>query len=616
MEMARMSTCARVVALLALLLGGLLLSSVGAASASASNGRIGALLNNGELWAKDGDYGAPWTQIATGAKSFSMDGNRIGYLTTAGVAYGKEGNSLTSAWTYIGPPGQKSIAVGAYPPRTMVVNPADDLYVQQGPYATAPGGTYLAGRVGRTAAADGRLAFVNTDSIALRTEEGPLSGANWIFQLYGSTEIALSGHRIVTLLNNGELWAKQGSQDDQWYLLRTGVAHMAASGTRVAAIDTNSKLYVMDKWSISSVTSADWLYEITAATDVALDNDRIGVVLNNGELWIKEGSLSAPWIFEVNGAVKVDLAHRDVTGPTISVSGSLRDATNPLIGGGLNITLDDNAANYTESGAAGYTLSEANGTLLAQQTRAFSGCPFYWCAAVSLQGSATVNPVALNWATGVHHLVLDAWDLVGNHTTTSWDVTYYKTSWIYGGPDHVINTGDEAEHVLTDLPDSNDEYDDIWNTSSLWAGMTTGEQDYVMQVALSYADDSPSGYVPRAGFDLFKLGIVKIRLNQTQANNLRFRVQQVQVGSGACALIGGVVAADAPTVVAKGVALVVTRVCAAVGLTATVIANEISHDLGQSSHPGIVITVGAKVSVSWHNIVPHTRPYFSIDPWN
>ncbi len=196
------------------------------------------------------------------------------------------------------------------------------------------------------------------------------------------------------------------------------------------------------------------------------------------------------------------------------------------------------------------------------------------------------------------------------------DIGNYATSWTYGGPDRVVSTGDEAEHVLSDLPDSTDEYDDTWNTSPLWTGMTTDEQDYVMQVALSYTDNSPSGYVPRAGIDLFKFGLVKVRLNQAQADNLRFRIQQVQAGAGACALIAGIVAADAPTPVAKGVALVVTRVCGSLGLTATVIVNEIAHDLGQSSHPGIVITVGVKMTVSWHNVVPHSAPYFSIDPWN
>ncbi len=484
----------RIVALLALLFGTLLMSSVGATSATASDGRLGALLNNNELWVKDGNYGAQWTQIATGAKSFSMDGNRIGYLTTAGVAYGKEGNSLTSPWINIGPAGQQSLTVGAYPPRTMIVNPAENLYVQEGPYATAPGGVYLAGRVGPTAAADGRLAFINTDSIAMRTLEGPLNSANWNFQLIGSTEIALTGHRIVTLLNNGELWAKSGTQDDQWYLLRTNVAHIAATGTRVAAIDTNGKLYVMDRYSLAGVTSADWLYEVSAASNVALDNDRIGVVLNNGELWLKEGNLSSPWIFELNGAVKVDLAHRDVTGPAISVSGSLRDAPSPVTNGNLNITLDDNTANYSESGAAGYTLSDG-GTVIAQQTRTYSNCAFYWCAAQALQSSITINPVALGWATGVHHLALDAWDLVGNHTTTGWDVTYYKTSWTYGGGDGSVNTDQEARAVSDAQNLAAD------GGAALWAGLSPADQSaygvlnpsYDPAAALGANDDLTGG---------------------------------------------------------------------------------------------------------------------------
>lgn len=442
MVMARKPARLRMLALVAVLLGVLLT----AASALASDGRIGALLNNNELWSKDGNYGAQWTQIATGAKSFSMAGNRIGYLTTAGVAYGKEGDSLTSPWTNIGPAGQKSLVVGAYPPRTMIVNPADDLYVQEGPYATAPGGVYLAGRVGPIAAADGRLAFANTDSTAMRTEEGPLSGANWNFQLFGSTEIALSGHRIVTLLNNGQLWAKQGTQSDQWYLLRTGVAHIAASGTRVAAIDIDGKLYVMDKATISSVTSSDWWYEVTGATDVALDNDRIGVVLNNGELWIKEGGLGDQWIFELNGAVRVRLAHRDVTGPTLSASGSLHDAPNPLTDGSLGINVAD-----VDSGAAGYKLTDSTGAVLAQQTRAFNDCAASWCAGQPLQSSATINPIALGWATGAHHLVLDAWDFAGNHTTQSWDVTYYATSWAYGGGNHAVDNDPEANALIAAL---------------------------------------------------------------------------------------------------------------------------------------------------------------------
>jgi hypothetical protein len=479
----------RALALFAVLAATLLTSSIVTAHASASNGRIGALLTNNELWAKDGDFGAQWTQIATNASSFSMDGSRIGYLTTAGVPYAKDDASLTAPWNVLGPAGQKSLAVGAYPPRAMIVNPADDLYVQEGSPLAAPAGTpggiYVAGRVGPISAADGRLAFANTDSTAMRTEEGPRSGdgAAWTFQLFGSTEIALSGNRIVTLLNNGQLWAKQGPQGATWYPLRDNVVDMAASGNRVAAIDADGKLYVMDKAAISSVTSSDWTLELAGATDVALDNDRIGAVLNNGELWLKEGGLADQWIFELNGAVKVDLSHRDVTGPSISASGPLHDAPNPLTGAALNLTLGD-----ADSGAAGYTLSESNGTVLAQQARAVSDCPAWWCAGTPFQPSASIDPDALGWATGTHHLVLDAWDFAGNHTTQTWDVNYYKTSWDYGtwaGYNHTVDTQTEADRLSAVEDASTPSV-----RASLWAGLSPGEQASLpgLDPATRYAD--------------------------------------------------------------------------------------------------------------------------------
>ena len=42
---------------------------------------------------------AAWSTVATGVKQLAISGNRIGILTTAGVAYIKEG-SLFASWVH------------------------------------------------------------------------------------------------------------------------------------------------------------------------------------------------------------------------------------------------------------------------------------------------------------------------------------------------------------------------------------------------------------------------------------------------------------------------------------------------------------------------------------
>jgi hypothetical protein len=309
----------------------------------------------------------------------------------------------------------------------------------------------------------------------------------------------------------------------------------------------------------------------------------------------------------------------DQVKPTATISGGLYDARNQtaLTDGAISVAANDNYSGVTRISVIG---NKADGTIgqIAGTTR---NCNALICAQPAMSWSGSIDPVALNWSAGSHHLKVEVADSWGNTTTVEWDVQYYPSSWWYGsfaGVNHVVDTVDEVQRFLVDLPDSNNEYTDIWNDSPQWAGLTPAEQDYVIQVTVSYPEEAtPGGYQPRVGIDLLKFGIVHVKLNRTQTDNVRFRVQQVQIGAGVCAAIAAALASELPPPISNGAKIILVSVCAVAGLTANTVANELAHDLGQSTHPGVILTIGVKVTMfGFPNPLPIPKKFFSIDPWN
>jgi hypothetical protein len=181
-----------------------------------------------------------------------------------------------------------------------------------------------------------------------------------------------------------------------------------------------------------------------------------------------------------------DFAHVgvDQTPPTIAASGGLYVARNEasLTSGALNVHADDDY-----SGVDSITLYERNSagvrTRLSGDSR---GCPSKGCETTADDWSYTLNPVALGWQTGVHHLTLEGADRAGSVSQSiNWDVTYYATSWAYGGSDRSVNAPADVQSVLAAIAATGE---DSTTAALLLAGLSPADRVGV-EAQLHPADD-------------------------------------------------------------------------------------------------------------------------------
>ncbi|HEY4095241.1 MAG TPA: FG-GAP-like repeat-containing protein [Baekduia sp.] len=169
----------------------------------------------------------------------------------------------------------------------------------------------------------------------------------------------------------------------------------------------------------------------------------------------------------------------DETNPTASISGGLHDAANSaLTDGSLTVSADDD-----RSGVAKIQLYDHAGNTpvgaAATQTCWSKNCP-----TSSLTLTTSLDPDALGWATGAHQVDVVVTDNAGNTATTSWTVNYYKTSWDYGGADHVVTGGDERAALALLMSQTSD-------PGPLWSGLTSAEQDHLFDGGtIGLVDDS------------------------------------------------------------------------------------------------------------------------------
>ncbi|MDX3194106.1 trypsin-like serine protease [Streptomyces sp. MN03-5084-2B] len=114
---------------------------------------------------------------------------------------------------------------------------------------------------------------------------------DWIRQITYATDISLTGSRAMRL-QNGSAYLKDG--DGAWTLRWDGhdnpVAKVRADGTRIGVLLTNGDLWVKD----DAAPDLGWLPEHDAITDFALSGQRLAVV-NNGNVHLKDGNLQGGW---------------------------------------------------------------------------------------------------------------------------------------------------------------------------------------------------------------------------------------------------------------------------------------------------------------------------------
>ncbi|MEV7098917.1 glycoside hydrolase family 19 protein [Amycolatopsis sp. NPDC051045] len=242
--------------------------------------RIAVLKNDGSLLVKEGDLGPDWYtvdadsvtdfQIRDGriaftegpdlyvvdgeldgevvhqdavVKSFRIEGDRIGVLTTDNVLQVKEGD-LGPDWAVISE------------------NNVTDFQLE-----------------------DSRIAY--TEGTELWAQEGELD-AESILQESDVKKFALSGDRIGALQNDGLLQVKGGDLEPGWDEIAGGVTDFKLDGDRIGYLEGT------DLWAQEGELDAESFRQEEGVSAFDLVGDRVAVV-KNGELLVKEGDLEPGW---------------------------------------------------------------------------------------------------------------------------------------------------------------------------------------------------------------------------------------------------------------------------------------------------------------------------------
>ena len=181
-------------------------------------------------------------------KSFQIEGDRVGVLTTDGKLLVKEGD-LGPGWT------------------TVSDGPVADFQLH---------GTRIAYREGTT----------------LFAQEGDL-GEPSVQQETGVTSYQLSGDRLAALTSTGALLVKEGDFGPGWFTVNADSVTSFHLDTDRIAFTEGGELYAKD-----GNLDAGVVHLASGVTGFQLDGDRIAALLGDN-LEVKEGNLDAAW-FAVN----------------------------------------------------------------------------------------------------------------------------------------------------------------------------------------------------------------------------------------------------------------------------------------------------------------------------
>lgn len=267
---------------------------------------IGILRSDGVVFSKHDGIGAPWRYEVAEAKNIALDGRgSVSFVRTDGAHWNKQ---LGQDWEALNTdvPSTRAVAGGGY---LGVINTQKQFRAR----ATVLNGqpfqlTMQAGAVDASLSSN-RVGVV-LDNQQLYTKEGGL-GAGWVFQLGGALDTEVTNNRIAARLNNNELWVKEGSQYDQWQLIATDASSFSLDGNRIAYINQSKQLFVKE-----GGVQAPWVFEVGGAVQGDLAGDVIGALLDNGEVWAKQGGLGAPWqnVLQRDG-VAIDFSNYEAADP-------------------------------------------------------------------------------------------------------------------------------------------------------------------------------------------------------------------------------------------------------------------------------------------------------------
>jgi hypothetical protein len=125
-----------------------------------------------------------------------------------------------------------------------------------------------------------------------------------------------------------------------------------------------------------------------------------------------------------------------------------------MANGEISVAGIDDLSGVTQISVIGQKADGTSGQIVGTSR----SCAAPLCASYGLDLSTVIDPVALNWQTGSHHLSVRLTDNASNTTTVaSWDVTYYRTSWAYGGADRSVTTDAEVRSVIAAVATSGED---------------------------------------------------------------------------------------------------------------------------------------------------------------
>ncbi|HEX6342079.1 glycoside hydrolase family 19 protein [Umezawaea sp.] len=255
--------------------------------------RVAVLKTDGSLLVKEGDLGPGWFTVNTDSVTdFQIRDGRIAFTegTDLYVTEGELGGELVHQDQAV-----KSFQIEG--DRVGVITTDDHLLVKEGDLA--PGWAEISTNdVTDFQLEDSRIAY--TEGTELWAREGELD-AESIHQESGVTAFELSGDRVGALKENGDLLVKGGDLEPGWAEIGGGVTGFRLDGDRIAYLEGD------DLWAQEGELDAPSILQEEGVSAFDLVGDRVAAI-EDGRLLVKEGDLEPGWfVADEDGATAVRL---------------------------------------------------------------------------------------------------------------------------------------------------------------------------------------------------------------------------------------------------------------------------------------------------------------------
>lgn len=270
--------------------------------------RVGVVLTNGDLYAKEGPRYAEWKQLTSGVDiaDFDFAGDYIGVVDkTAGPnanMFSVKDPLLTSTWNFVHLNNAKKSAIaklsnGLY--RMVVLTTTGDVYMKDGVWNSGYwSGTVATGVKDIVVGGDNvGVIMNNNDFKAKKLTPGQFSHPNnttWQLVSTGITGAAMTNDRVA-VLKAGAVRAKDGGVTGAWNSsnIYDNATAVRLGGDRICAITFSSIVVQCKEGGLSA--SPIYTYTTTGGklvSDFRVTSNRFMALNSNGDSYIMDGTLT------------------------------------------------------------------------------------------------------------------------------------------------------------------------------------------------------------------------------------------------------------------------------------------------------------------------------------